>query len=63
MDRQTIRLLSQPRTGDSDDLAEIRAWLAKQPDHELWGLTPATRIAWLLQTLDTLGAELKRSFR
>ena len=52
MDRETIYSLAQPRADENVELAEIRRWLAKQPASELWGLTPATRVAFLLALLE-----------
>jgi len=63
MDQRLIERVTRPREGDSTELAEIRAWLAKQSLKEKWGLTPATRVAYLLDTIDTLQTELQRWMR
>lgn len=54
MSPDEIRRVAAPHRSDGPEQAEIRAWLRSQPAHELWGLTPATRVAWLLKGLDAV---------
>lgn len=37
---------------DSREVAEVREWLRGRPAVELWGLTPATRVRYLLELVD-----------
>ena len=57
-----IKEVATPRDDDNAEVAEIRAWLRRQPPSEFWGLTPATRIAWLLKRIDS-HLEGMRAFR